>query len=123
MKIKFLVALLMIGMLSIFVGCNPETEPSITEPSIVGTWICNEDISGPNKLVFSDSSSVTAYVYGEVWLTGSYTAVGNSATIRLSGYWDVEYIEYVFSANFGENSLTLTGYVDGTSINITYMKA
>ncbi len=58
-----------------------------------------------------------------MWLTGSYTAVGNSATIRLSGFWDEEYIEYVFSANFGENSLTLTGYVDGTSINITYMKA
>lgn len=118
MKIKFLLALLMIGMLSIFVGCNPETEPSI-----VGTWICNEDISGPNKLVFSDSGSVTAYVYGEVWLTGSYTAVGNSATIHLSGFWDEEYIEYVFSANFVENSLTLTGYIDGTSINITYMKA
>ena len=118
MKIKFLVALLMIGMLSIFVGCNPETEPSI-----VGTWICNENISGPNKLDFSDSGSVTAYVYGEVWLTGSYTVAGNSEIIRLSGFWDEEYIEYVFDANFGENSLTLTGYVDGTSINVTYMKA
>lgn len=106
-------ALILLCAFGVFVGCQqePETKPgtSINSPSIVGTWICNEDISGPNKLVFYDSGAAIFYVYGEVWLNGTYSVTGNSAKIYSSGY-DEEgvLLEYVFNANFGNTSLTLS---------------
>lgn len=106
-------ALILLCAVGFLGGCKqePETKPgtSITSPSIVGTWICNEDISGPNKLVFYDSGAAIFYVYGEVWLNGTYSVTGNSAKIYSSGY-DEEgvLLEYVFNANFGNTSLTLS---------------
>lgn len=108
-----LCALILLCAFGVFVGCQqePETKPgtSINSPSIVGTWICNEDISGPNKLVFYDSGAAIFYVYGEVWLNGTYSVTGNSAKIYSSGY-DEEgvLLEYVINANFGNTSLTLS---------------
>lgn len=108
-----LCALILLCAFGVFVGCQqePETKPgtSINSPSIVGTWICNEDISGPNKLVFYDSGAAIFYVYGEVWLNGTYSITGNSAKIYSSGY-DEEgvLLEYVINANFGNTSLTLS---------------
>lgn len=110
---RLLCALILLCAFGVFVGCQqePETKPgtSINSPSIVGTWICNEDISGPNKLVFYDSGAAIFYVYGEVWLDGTYSVTGNSAKIYSSGY-DEEgvLLEYVFNANFGNTSLTLS---------------
>lgn len=110
---RLLCALILLCAFGVFVGCQqePETKPgtSITSPSIVGTWICNEDISGPNKLVFYDSGAAIFYVYGEVWLNGTYSVTGNSAKIYSSGY-DEEgvLLEYVINANFGNTSLTLS---------------
>ncbi len=110
---RLLCALILLCAFGVFVGCQqePETKPgtSINSPSIVGTWICNEDISGPNKLVFYDSGAAIFYVYGEVWLNGTYSVTGNSAKIYSSGY-DEEgvLLEYVFNANFGNTSLTLS---------------
>lgn len=106
-------ALILLCAVGFLGGCKqePETKPgtSITSPSIVGTWICNEDISGPNKLVFYDSGAAIFYVYGEVWLNGTYSVTGNSAKIYSSGY-DEEgvLLEYVINANFGNTSLTLS---------------
>lgn len=110
---RLLCALILLCAFGVFVGCQqePETKPgtSIDSPSIVGTWMCNEDISGPNKLVFYDSGAVIFYVYGEVWLNGTYSVTGNSAKIYASGY-DEEgvLLEYVLNANFGNTSLTLS---------------
>ena len=46
-------ALILLCAVGFLGGCKqePETKPgtSINSPSIVGTWMCNEDISGPNK--------------------------------------------------------------------------
>ena len=106
-------ALILLCAVGFLGGCKQEPEtnasPSITSPSIVGTWICNEDISGPNKLVFYDSGAAIFYVYGEVWLNGTYSVTGNSAKIYSSGY-DEEgvLLEYVINANFGNTSLTLS---------------
>ena len=96
---------------------EPET------PSIVGTWICNENVSGPNKLVFSDSGSVTLYVYGEVWARGSYSVTGNSAKIYASGYDGDDWMEYVFTVNFGNTSLTLSIDFGEGPASINYMRA
>lgn len=110
---RLLCALILLCAFGVFVGCQqePETKPgtSINSPSIVGTWICNEDISEPNKLVFYDSGAAIFYVYGEVWLNGTYSVTGNSAKIYSSGY-DEEgvLLEYVINANFGNTSLTLS---------------
>ncbi len=110
---RLLCALILLCAFGVFVGCQqePETKPgtSINSPSIVGTWMCNEDISGPNKLVFYDSGAAIFYVYGEVWLNGTYSVTGNSAKIYASGY-DEEgvLLEYVINANFGNTSLTLS---------------
>mgnify|MGYP006324074901 FL=1 len=115
---RLLCALILLCAFGVFVGCQQEPEtkpgpsinsPSINSPSIVGTWMCNEDISGPNKLVFYDSGAAIFYVYGEVWLNGTYSVTGNSAKIYASGY-DEEgnWLEYVFNANFGNTSLTLS---------------
>ena len=100
-------------------GCKQEPET----PSIVGTWICNENVSGPNKLVFSDSGSVTLYVYGEVWARGSYSVTGNSAKIYASGYDGDDWMEYVFTVNFGNTSLTLSIDFGEGPASINYMRA
>lgn len=110
---RLLCALILLCAVGVFAGCQQEPETklgtSINSPSIVGTWMCNEDISGPNKLVFYDSGAAIFYVYGEVWLNGTYSVTGNSAKIYASGY-DEEgvLLEYVINANFGNTSLTLS---------------
>ena len=129
---RLLCALILLCAFGVFVGCQQEPEtkpgpsinsPSINSPSIVGTWMCNEDISGPNKLVFYDSGAAIFYVYGEVWLNGTYSVTGNSAKIYASGY-DEEgnWLEYVLYANFGNTSLTLSIDYGGGSNSITYVK-
>ncbi len=124
---RLLCALILLCAFGVFVGCQqePETKPgtSINSPSIVGTWMCNEDVSGPNKLVFYDSGSVIFYVYGEVCLDGTYSVTGNSAKIYASGY-DEEgnLLEYVLNANFGNTTLTLSIDYGGGSNSITYVK-
>jgi len=125
---RLLCALILLCAFGVFVGCQqePETKPgtSITSPSIVGTWICNEAVSGPNKLVFSDSGSAILYAYGEEWAAGTYSVTGNSAKIYVSGYDEEgDLLEYVFNANFGDTSLTLSIDFGSGPVSITYMKA
>jgi hypothetical protein len=116
-------ALILLCAVGVFTGCQQETATK-AEPSIVGTWICNESVSGPNKLVFSDSGAAIMYAYGEVWVTGTYSVTGNSAKIYVSGY-DEEgsLVEYIFTANFGDTSLRLSIDFGDGPVSITYMKA
>ena len=124
---RLLCALILLCAFGVFVGCQqePETKPgtSINSPSIVGTWMCNEDISGPNKLVFYDSGAAIFYVYGEVWLNGTYSVTGNSAKIYTSGYdANGNGMDHIFTAKFGDTTLTLSvDYGDGPN-STTYVK-
>ena len=114
-------ALILLCAVGFLGGCKQEPETN-SSPSIVGTWVCNEEVA-PNKLVFLDSGFVTFYLYGTVLVTGTYSVTGNSAKIYASGY-DEEgvLLEYVINANFGNTSLTLSIDYGGGSNSITYVK-
>lgn len=70
-------ALILLCAVGFLGGCKQEPETN-SSPSIVGTWVCNEEVA-PNKLVFLDSGFVTFYLYGTVLATGTYSVTGNSA--------------------------------------------
>lgn len=126
---RLLCALILLCAVGFLGGCKqePETKPgtSINSPSIVGTWVCNEYVSGPNKLVFFDSGSVTCYIYGTVWATGTYSVTGNSAKVYISGYDANEgtWMDYICTAKFGDTTLTLSIDFGEGSNSITYVKA
>lgn len=108
-------ALILLCAFGVFVGCQQEPEtkpgPSITSPSIVGTWICNEDNPVAQNIVFNDSGAVSGYIQGERYWTGTYSVSGNKAQISGVIYdYDDEGNAFYFqlSAKFGETTLTLT---------------
>ena len=103
-------ALILLCAVGVFAGCQQETATK-AEPSIVGTWICNEDNPLAQNIVFNDSGAVSGYIQGERYWTGTYSVSGNKAQISGVIYdYDDEGNAYYFqlSAKFGETTLTLT---------------
>lgn len=114
-------ALILLCAVGFLGGCKQEPETN-SSPSIVGTWVCNEEVA-PNKLVFLDSGFVTFYLYGTVLATGTYSVTGNSAKIYTSGYdANGNGMDCIFTAKFGDTTLTLSvDYGDGPN-STTYVK-
>lgn len=103
-------ALILLCAVGVFTGCQQETATK-AEPSIVGTWICNEDNPLAQNIVFNDSGAVSGYIQGERYWTGTYSVSGNKAQISGVTYdYDDEGNAFYFqlSAKFGETTLTLT---------------
>ncbi len=103
-------ALILLCAVGVFAGCQQETATK-AEPSIVGTWICNEDNPIAQNIVFNDSGAVSGYIQGERYWTGTYSVSGNKAQISGVIYdYDDEGNAFYFqlSAKFGETTLTLT---------------